>query len=334
MLNELKPDAIIASTPAVVRLCRTHAPNIDIHLSTQANVLNYLDAQIYQDLGVKRIIAARECSLKDLQDIKKHCPDLELEIFVHGSMCFAFSGRCLISSLQTGRVSNKGSCANDCRFEYDIYAKAKNSDEMLQISQDKRSTHIFNAKDLNMIEHLPKLLSSGVIDSLKIEGRTKSVYYLATATKAYRDAINDYFSSNFKSEKYAQELDTIKHRGYTDGYIIKRPYQKHDTQNHETAISDGTMDVLALVQEDGLSFLAKGTLRPNEAYEILSYERVQETNTELGRVFSQDNKQFVEFNRIETTSGKIMASVHSGNLNCVKLPSYFPPFSILRTQVE
>ncbi len=147
----LKPDGFIVAAPGVVRLCREIAPEIDIHLSTQANVLNYLDAQVFWDMGVKRIVVAREISLKDVIEIKKHLPDMEIEIFVHGSMCFAYSGRCLISAVQMGRVPNRGSCANDCRFEYTLYAGNDEHGSLFRLEEEPGvGTYIFNSKDMNL----------------------------------------------------------------------------------------------------------------------------------------------------------------------------------------
>ena len=172
-MRDLNPDGFIISTPGVLKLSKKIAPNIPLHLSTQANVLNYLDAEFYYDLGVKRIITAREISLKDLELIKKHVPELETEIFVHGSICFAFSGRCLISALQNGRVPNRGSCANDCRFAYRLYAENPENGTLLKLEEETEvGTYIMNAKDLNTLPILQKMIDAG-IDSFKIEGRTK-----------------------------------------------------------------------------------------------------------------------------------------------------------------
>ncbi len=212
----MKPDAFIVAAPGVVRLVRSIAPDIPIHLSTQANVLSYLDAEVYWDMGVKRIIAAREVSLKDLQKIKEHLPKLELEVFVHGSMCFAYSGRCLISSLQSGRVSNRGSCANDCRFPYTMYAKNEESGTLFKVQESEEGTHIMNAKDLNLSAHVDTILDSGVIDSLKIEGRTKSTYYVGITTKIYAKAIDDYYGQKFNATEYEAELNSTKNRGFND----------------------------------------------------------------------------------------------------------------------
>ncbi|MEY4504612.1 MAG: hypothetical protein RL154_908, partial [Pseudomonadota bacterium] len=243
-MRDIGVDAFIISTPGMIKLSKKIAPNMPLHLSTQANVLNALDAEFFYDMGVTRIIAAREVSLKDLEEIKSAIPDLELEVFVHGSMCFAYSGRCLISALQSGRVPNRGSCANDCRMPYNLYVENPETGTLLRLEeQENDGTYIFNAKDLCMIEHIPELINSGVIDSLKIEGRTKSLYYAGIATKAYREAIDDMLSGVFNLQKYQAEIATLKNRGLTDAYIMSKPFEKNDTQNLQTAISGGDYEV-------------------------------------------------------------------------------------------
>lgn len=204
-----------------------------MHLSTQANVMNYLDAKIYHDMGACRIVVAREMNLKDVIKIKEQLPNLEIEIFVHGSMCFAYSGRCLVSSVQSGRMSNRGSCANDCRFKYELYAKNPDSGTLFRLEEDlDGGTHIMNSKDLNLSAHIDDIIKAGVIDSFKVEGRTKSEYYAACATRAYRMAIDDVMNGNFNVSKYQFELNTLKNRGFTDGYLVHRPFERADTQNH------------------------------------------------------------------------------------------------------
>lgn len=270
-MRDLSPDAFIIATPGVVKLAKEIAPNIPIHLSTQANVLNVLDASVYFDMGVKRIVAAREVSLNDCIEIKRVLPDLELEIFVHGSMCFAFSGRCLISALQNGRVPNRGSCANDCRFDYEYYVKNPDNGVMMRLVEEEGvGTHIFNAKDLNLASHLQDILESNAIDALKIEGRTKSTYYAGITARTYRLAIDDYYANISRPNLYQYELHTLKNRDFTDGYIIHRPFQRLDTQNHVTAISEGSYQVCAQVDENGKTFLCKHTIRKNDRLEIIA----------------------------------------------------------------
>lgn len=332
-ISAMKPDAFIVSTPSVILLCKEIAPDIAIHVSTQANVLNYLDAKFYQDIGVTRIIAAREVSLKDLIIIKDKLPDIELEMFIHGSMCFAYSGRCLISSLQSGRLANRGTCANDCRFPYEIYAKHEQSGTTFKIKEDSSGTYILNSKDLNLSAYIDKIIQSKAISSLKIEGRTKSEYYVATTTRVYRKAIDDCYKGNFNPLEYQEELNTTKNRGFTDGYVIKRPFSRVNTQNHDTSIVDSKKQVLAIINEDESSFRAKGTINLNETYELVTTnkEKIQTCKNEFGEIFYHENIYKIKFCKIQTTMGKVLNSVHSGNENDIILPTKLPAFSFIRS---
>lgn len=353
-MASLKPDAFIVAAIGVVRLAKKIAPQIPIHLSTQANVLNILDAQSYYEMGVKRIVAAREISLKDIKEIKKQLPDLEIEVFIHGSMCFAFSGRCLISALQSGRVPNRGSCANDCRFDYEYFVRNVENDELVKFDgrefyvknpdngvmmrlqeQEGLGTHIFNSKDLNLSGHMKEILDSGAIDALKIEGRTKSNYYAGITARAYRAAIDDYYSGSENSAFYANELNTLKNRGFTDGYIIHRPYEKNNTQNHLTAISDGNYQVNAEVLENGLCAICKHTIRVGEAKEIVVPFGIEVAcgKSELGEIYEENGVKKMRFEKIITQEGKELESIHSGNTNAFKLPLPLPPFSFLRERL-
>ena len=357
-MADLSPDAFIVAAPGVVRLSKKIAPQIPIHLSTQANVLNVLDAEVFYEMGVKRIVAAREISLKDAMEIKKHLPDLEIEIFIHGSMCFAFSGRCLISALQSGRVPNRGSCANDCRFDYEYFVRNVENDELVKFDgrefyvknpdngvmmrleeEEGLGTHIFNSKDLNLSGHIKEILDSGAISALKIEGRTKSNYYAGITARAYRAAIDGYYSG--KSEKVdssfaANELQTLKNRGFTDGYLIHRPYEKFNTQNHQTAISEGSYQVNAEVDESGEWAVCKHTIRVGEAKEIVAPfgQNVVCGTSELGEIFVENGVQYMRFDRICLKDNKELDSIHSGNTNAFKLPLPLPPFSFLRERIE
>lgn len=328
-------DAFIVATPGVIKLCRDIAPNIPIHLSTQANVLNYMDAAAYVDMGVERIIAAREIGLKDLVSIKEKLPKLEIEIFVHGSMCFAYSGRCLISSLQMGRVANKGSCANDCRFQYEVYAKAEESDAEIKLVEGDEGTYIFNAKDLNLIEYVKQIMDLGVVDSLKIEGRTKAHYYLGVATRTYRDAIDEVLAGEFNPQRLKNELATIKNRGYTDGYLVKRPFERKDTQNHKEEIGAGTMQVVAIVTESGKYFMAKHKFVKNHPYEVVVPHggKIDFVDNEIGKVYEDNGTVFVVFKKIITEKGKELEEIHSGNVNPVELPTEFLPYTLIRGEV-
>jgi putative protease len=332
-MAELNPDALIVSSPGIVKMAREVAPHIPIHLSTQANVMNVLDAQVYYDMGVERIIVAREISLKDCEVIKRAIPDLELEIFVHGSMCFAYSGRCLVSALQTGRVPNRGSCANDCRFPYEIYAHSPESNTTFRLDEEEGvGTYIMNAKDMNMASHLDEILSSGVIDSLKIEGRTKSPYYVGVVTKAYRHAIDDFYAGDFLEERYQKELHTTQNRGFSDAYLLSKPFERNNTQSHGFTIQDGTHQVAGLVSEDGDTWRCKDKTCVGDRVEIVLPVGVtiQEMENDSCRIEQEDGAFFIVFKKIVSTTGKEFNCIHSGDLNDIILPIKLPSYTILR----
>ena len=335
-MRDLNPDGFIISTPGVLKLSKKIAPNIPLHLSTQANVLNYLDAEFYYDLGVKRIITAREISLKDLELIKKHVPELETEIFVHGSICFAFSGRCLISALQNGRVPNRGSCANDCRFAYRLYAENPENGTLLKLEEETEvGTYIMNAKDLNLAKHIKEIIDSGVVDSFKIEGRTKSSYYTALTTRTYRQAIDDVFLNNFRPEYYEKELNTTQNRGFTDGYLIHKPFERNDTQTTNNMMINATHQVSGIVLEEDY-FLCKFTTKPHQKIEIISPEPLNENyeiENSIGKIFKQDDIWYVVFYKLIAKDEREWESVHSGNLNPIQLPRKLPINSFLRVKI-
>ncbi|MBT8348189.1 MAG: U32 family peptidase [Sulfurovum sp.] len=335
-IAELKPDALIVSSPGVVKIAHRIAPDIPIHLSTQANVMNAMDAEVYYDLGVKRIIVAREISLKDCEAIKTHLPDLELEIFVHGSMCFAYSGRCLISSLQTGRVPNRGSCANDCRFPYEIYAHNPESGTTFRLDEEEGiGTYIMNAKDMNMASHVDEILKSGVVDSLKIEGRTKSPYYAGVVTKAYRHAIDDFYASDFDEKRYQKELGTTQNRGFTDAYLLSRPFDRNDTESNAFSIQYGTHQVAGLVGEDGLTWKCKDKTCIGDSVEIVLPvdATVELVDNDIGTIEEIAGSYVITFKKLTTKEGKGLECVHSGNVNEILLPSKLPGYTILRREI-
>lgn len=329
----LEPDAFIVATPGVLKLAHQIAPHIPLHLSTQANVMNVLDAQVYYDMGARRIIAAREISLKDLTIIKEELPDLEIEVFVHGSMCFAYSGRCLISTLQSGRVPNRGSCANDCRFPYEIFASNPETGTLFKLVEEEGlGTYIMNSKDLNLASHMKEILESGCIDSVKIEGRTKSPYYAAITAKTYRRAIDDYYEGKFDGDAYQRELNTTQNRGFTDAYLINRPFEKHDGQNLDFTMMMGTHQVAAIVDESREFFECKYKTFPGDVMELVFPQGAEliEIDNEIGTVFRENGQWNIRFKQLIAENGKIWDQVHSGNLNRFKLPSPMPAYTFFR----
>lgn len=215
-------DAAIISDLGLFDIARSVAPELDIHISTQANNVNYASANAWYKLGAKRIIVARELSLEEIREIRQNTPpDLELECFVHGAMCISYSGRCLLSNYMTGRDSNQGACAHPCRWKYYLMEE-KRPGEYMPVVENERGTFIYNSKDLCMIRHLKELADVGV-SSLKIEGRVKTEYYVATVTKAYRDALEDAIAGKAFDEENYKELEKVSHREYTTGFFFGKP---------------------------------------------------------------------------------------------------------------
>ena len=232
MLNEVKPDAIIAADGGVIEILKQYAPNIPIHVSTQANVISSRDAWFWKKNGAERIIMAREINKEQLKYIMKNKPeDLEVEMFGHGSICFAFSGRCFLSDFMCGRSANLGDCAQSCRWSYNVYVEEKNNPgQLMPIEESEYGTAIFSSKDLCLIKEIPEIIDMG-IDSLKIEGRLKTEYYLASVINAYRNAIDDYMKDpeNYDAEKYMKEIEKAKTREFTTFYFNDR--KNNDVQD-------------------------------------------------------------------------------------------------------
>jgi len=218
---ESNPDAIILSDLGVFNIVKRYMPNTPIHVSTQTNTLNYEAVKFWKQMGAQRVILARELPIKDVKEIKEQVPDIELEVFVHGSQCVSFSGRCLLSDYMTygERKANHGNCAQPCRWSYKLVEETRPG-QYYEINQDDRGTHILSPKDLCLVEYLRELIDAGV-DSLKIEGRTKSLYYVSAVTKAYRAAIDEVFENqNCDLHKYYEELKKVGNRGYTQGFYL------------------------------------------------------------------------------------------------------------------
>lgn len=224
-IRELGADAVILSDPGVLDIVKENAPGLEIHLSTQANNTNWRSAAFWHRQGVKRVILARELSLKEIREIHElTSEELELEIFIHGSMCISYSGRCLLSNYMAGRDSNRGMCAHPCRWKYYLMEE-KRPGEYFPVLEDDKGTYIFNSKDLCMIEHIPEVIESGV-SSLKIEGRIKSSYYVATVVSAYRQAIDAYYrdKENYRfNPLWLEEVSKVSHREFSTGFYFRKP---------------------------------------------------------------------------------------------------------------
>ncbi len=242
-------DAVLVSDLGMFAITKEICPDLEIHISTQANNVNYKSACMWHEMGAKRVVVAREMSFKEIAEIRERTPEtLELEAFVHGAMCISYSGRCLLSNYMTNRDSNQGACSHPCRWNYYLMEE-KRPGEYMPVFENERGTFIYNSKDLCMIEHIEDLIKSG-IDSLKIEGRVKTEYYLATVVKAYRDAIDTYFEDpeNFKFDpKWLEELKKVSHRDYTTGFYYGKP--GGDEQNYETSSYIRDYELIGIVKE-------------------------------------------------------------------------------------
>jgi putative protease len=236
----LKPDALIMADPGLIDMIRETWPEMPIHLSVQANTVNYAAVRFWQKLGISRVILSRELSLDDIEEIRQQCPDMELEVFVHGALCVAYSGRCMLSGYFNHRDPNQGTCTNSCRWDYkvkptttdpsgDVYLLEEGTrpGNLMPIEEDEHGTYIMNSKDLRAIEHVQRLVDIGV-DSLKIEGRTKSSYYVARTCQTYRQAIDDALAGKPLNPRLLAELDGLANRGYTDGF-----YQRHHDAEYQ-----------------------------------------------------------------------------------------------------
>lgn len=247
-LQEIKPDALIVSDAGVFMLSREHAPELAIHMSTQASVTNSLGVKFWANQGAERIIVARELSLREISEIHEEFPDIELEAFIHGAQCMAYSGRCMLSSYMTdSKKANVGSCANSCRWKYKEVTEAKRPDDPIRIEEDEHGTYIFNANDMCMIEHLPELSAAGIV-SLKVEGRGRSEFYVTRIVKAYREALNLINDSSEAAQTRIKELklllDSNASRPFDTGFFFGQPKQ---TTNERT--TKPTHIFVGIVQE-------------------------------------------------------------------------------------
>ena len=233
ILNEVQPDGIIAADGGVIDVLKQYAPNVPIHVSTQANVVSLRDCNFWHKVGAKRVIMAREMNKEQLKYIMENKPeDLEIEMFGHGSICFAFSGRCFLSDFLCGRSANLGDCSQSCRWAYNLYAEEKNSPgQYMPIEINEHGTSIFSSKDLCLIREIPEIIEMG-IDSLKIEGRLKTEYYIASVVNVYRNAIDDYMKDplNYDATKYLEEIEKVKTREFTTFYFNDR--NNRDVQDY------------------------------------------------------------------------------------------------------
>ena len=250
-IYEIGADAVLVSDPGVYMTLKEAAPDMELHISTQANNTNYKTADFWYKMGAKRIVGARELSLKEIKEMRNKIPaDMEIETFVHGAMCISYSGRCLLSNYLSGRDANKGACSHPCRWKYYLMEETRPG-EYMPVEENERGTYIFNSKDLCMLNHIPELVDAG-ISSLKIEGRMKTPYYVGTIVKAYRQAIDDYFRDPeyYKSriDYYMSEVSKASHRDFTTGFYFGKPGHDDQVYTNNSYIRD--YDFIGIVVGD------------------------------------------------------------------------------------
>ena len=294
-LREIKPDALIISDPGVYMIAKEVCPEIERHISTQANNTNYGTYRFWYEQGAKRVVSARELSLAEIKEIRANIPDdLEIETFIHGAMCISYSGRCLLSNYFTGRDANQGACTHPCRWKYAV-VEEKRPGEYLPVYENERGTYIFNSKDLCMIEHIPELVEAGV-DSFKIEGRMKTALYVAVVARTYRQAVDDYFEDPEKYKKnipyYQAEIAKCTYRQFTTGFFFGKP-------THETQIYDNNtyqkgavyLGQVKEVTEDGyVVFYQKNKFRVGDTIEIMKKNGENQTVSVL-QMLNEDGEE-------------------------------------------
>ena len=299
MLNNLKVDGIIVADGGVVEIIKEYAPDIPIHISTQANTVSYHSANFWYHNGAKRVILGREMNKKQIAELmEKKTKDLEVEIFVHGAICFGYSGRCFLSDFLAGRSANLGDCAQSCRWAYNVYVEETNKPgNLMPVEHDEKGTYIFSSKDLCLIQEIPEIVQMGV-DSLKIEGRLKTEYYLASVVNTYRNALDDYlkYPERYNAEKYIKELEKTKTRGLTTFYFNDR--NNKDFQEYEGKQYNADYEFAAKVVETrkaGKTVVEiKNKLKVGDILEIIIPRCLETENFTIEKLWDIETQEEIE----------------------------------------
>lgn len=293
-LREIKPDALIIADPGVFEIAKEVCPEIERHISTQANNTNYATYNFWYRQGASRVVSARELSLKEIKEIRERIPeDLEIETFVHGAMCISYSGRCLLSNYFTGRDANQGACTHPCRWKYAV-VEEKRPGEYLPVYENERGTYIFNSKDLCMIEHIPELIDAG-IDSFKIEGRMKTALYVATVARTYRKAIDDYQKDPELYKKnmpwYLDQISNCTYRQFTTGFFFGKPDHETQIYDNNTYIREYTYLGIVGAVENGLARIEqRNKFSAGETIEIMKPDG-SNVEAKVLRILNEDGEE-------------------------------------------
>ena len=297
-LEKLKPDGIIASDGGVIEILKQYAPSVDIHISTQANVISYHNANFWYHNGAKRVILGRELNKEQIKEIIKNKPeDLEIEMFGHGALCWGYSGRCFLSDFLNGRSANLGDCVQSCRWAYNVYLEEKNNPgNLMPIEDDENGTYILSSKDLCLIKEIPEIIEMGV-DSIKIEGRLKTEYYLASVINAYRNAIDDYMKDpeNYDYTKYLKELEKTKTRGLTTFYFNDRnnkDFQEYEGKQYNSNYEFGGK---VITEENEKTIIEiKNKLTVGDEMEIIIPGQIETEKFKIDRLWDIDTDEPIE----------------------------------------
>ena len=294
-LKELKPDALIIADPGIYMYAKEICPEIERHISTQANNTNYETYRFWYNLGAKRVVTARELSLAEIKEIREHIPeDMEIETFIHGAMCISYSGRCLLSNYLAGRDANQGACTHPCRWKYAV-VEEKRPGEYLPVYENERGTYIFNSKDLCMIEHIPDLLDAG-IDSFKIEGRMKTALYVATVARTYRKAIDDYLEDPKLYEEhmpwYRTQIASCTYRQFTTGFFYGRSDENTQIYDNNTYVKEYTyLGIVGEVDAEGRCRIEqRNKFSVGEQIEIMKPDG-QNVEVTVKRILNEDGEE-------------------------------------------
>ncbi len=324
-LRDIRPDALIISDPGVFAIAKRVLPDMELHISTQANNTNYGTYQFWYEQGAKRVVSARELSLKEIREIREHVPeDMEIESFIHGAMCISSSGRCLLSNYFTGRDANQGACTHPCRWKYSVVEETRPG-EYLPVYENERGTFIFNSKDLCMIEHIPEMIEAG-IDSFKIEGRMKTALYVATVARTYRKAIDDYLEDPQKyyanMEWYKEEIGKCTYREFTTGFYFGKPDSNTQIYDNNTYVKN---------------YVYLGTVEENDGRGFAKIEQKNKFSVgETIEIMKPDGRNVMtEVRGIYTEEGVSQESApHPKQILYVDLGEKADPFDILRKKEE
>ncbi|MBR7158664.1 MAG: U32 family peptidase C-terminal domain-containing protein [Alphaproteobacteria bacterium] len=338
-VREASPDGLIVSDPGVFAYMKEHAPDIPLHISTQANVCSWLTVKFWQDMGAKMCVLGREVSFAELTEIRKLCPDIRLEMFIHGAMCMSYSGRCLLSSFMASRPANKGQCAHSCRWKYKVYLEEEERPgAYIPIEEDDKGTYLMNSKDLCLLPHLDKILTLG-IDSLKIEGRNKSDYYVAMTTRVYRRAIDAWRENPeaWQADTFMAELETMQSRGYTQGFFFGMPEAKD--YNYTTTLSTGNalcVGSVAGFTENALVLEVRNRICQGDEIEFLSPYRFDPIRVKMTKVIDARNETEVP----KISAGKAGQSIlipydffALSDIKTGEVQKLLPPLTVVRRKV-